>query len=161
MARRSRRRRGAPGEPWLTSPLPLDPLTPCDDDDGDLLPCFITDIDHIINHHHQRRLCAYLEAYWSFTLPERKVKEHGAELVDKAVRVLFDGQADESFGELRSPGGFATWVIDMVAELVAAGKDTAHERLLSLFSKPKRSSPPAQTGYQSDSQYRRRKGGMY
>lgn len=48
-----------------------------------------------------------------------------------------------------------------IANLVLDGKDASHERLLSLFSKPKRSSPPAHTRHQSDSQYRRGQGGRY
>lgn len=130
--RNRHRGRRAPSESRLT-PLPPAPPSPCDDDVDDDDFCDYLDNNHIHHHHHQERILRFLAVRWKVTLPERYLQRYGIEAVNKAARVLSDGEVHNLFGEIRSPGGFAVWIIREVAALEAAQQSTSHSDLLRRF----------------------------
>lgn len=111
----SRRRRRAPSEPALTSPLPHTPSPlECDVCGSDGV-CSNNENSHLHTQQHTHNLCHFLRVHWRVAHPEALLKRYGPEVIHQAAERLFDMDAEGDADEIRSRGGFAVWLIGELA----------------------------------------------
>jgi len=104
-----RRRRGASGEPRLTSPLPdTPPPNDCDERDAGEL-CGLTASTHLATSHHQRQLVAWLSSTWEVFGARAWIRQFGIEAVNELALEIMEGDQDDALGHIRSVPSFMRW----------------------------------------------------
>ena len=111
MPKKTRRGRGAPSEPWLTSPLPSDSSPQecvVDVDDG---VCEISHTQHISSLTHQETLADLIRRRFGVVGAKSLINAYGPEVVADVARDLTISMRGRAWSNVRNPGGlFASMV---------------------------------------------------
>ena len=129
MPRKPRRRRGASGEPRLTSPLPETPPPTIECDVRDDVLCVLITSHHIASHHHQRQLRAYLSETWAVVGATSWIRRFGIGAVNELALEIMEADQDDALGHIRSVPSFMRWELGQRAgEESSKSTDEVSER---------------------------------
>ncbi len=108
--KRTRRRRVAPGEPRLTSPLPDAPPLWCDVDGVDGV-CTFRDTQHQQQRVHINNVARFVT--WAFKVigARRLIEQHGVDVVQSVALELSDAVLDGLLDGINNRGGFFVWTV--------------------------------------------------